>query len=152
MSDAPARRMSRSLRAATHLVFGLLAVSGAGWLLLHFVLAAPNEFGTRHHPLEALVVTVHGVIALGAIFLCGWLGARHAQDSWKRGARRRGGMALVAALAVVAASGLAQFFVSNEDVQVFSVTAHEIAGALLLPVLLWHRRRTRLPALATATD
>jgi quinol-cytochrome oxidoreductase complex cytochrome b subunit len=123
------------------LVFGLLALSGACWLVLHYLLARPGEFGVLRHPLEAPVLTAHGVIAMLAIYVSGWIGARHAQEGWMWPARRISGVALAATLMVAAVSGLAQFFIASERAQSMSTLVHEIAGVLLVVALAGHWRR-----------
>jgi hypothetical protein len=129
------------LRWFADVVFGLLALSGGCWLVLHYLLARPGEFGVLRHPLEATVLTAHGVIAMLAIYVSGWIGARHAQLNWMWPARRISGVALLATLAVASVSGLAQFFVVGERAQQMNTLVHEIAGVLLILALVGHWRR-----------
>ena len=41
----------------------LLSLSGAVWLVLHFFMVRPGEFGETHHPLETWMLKVHGAAA-----------------------------------------------------------------------------------------
>lgn len=128
-------QLSRRISAALLVVLAALWVSGILWLLLHYLYAKPGEFGIIRHPLEAPVVTVHGVLALIALFLLGWFTGRHASAA-SSGRRLFSGWILTILLGALILSGCAQFFLTSTDWQSATAVVHEVLGAAaLLPVL-----------------
>jgi hypothetical protein len=99
--SAPRVRMPRVLRTMVFGVSALLWLSGALWLLVHFAFPQRNEFGPLPNPWEPGLLRAHGILAVGAVFLLGWLAAEHipagwsrgggARVAWNRSARRRAG-------------------------------------------------------------
>ena len=45
-------RLSRRHRLYLYVIGGSLVASGVAWLIAHYLLAAPSEFGETHHPSE----------------------------------------------------------------------------------------------------
>lgn len=126
---------ARHLGGGLLLALALLGASGYCWLLLHYLLATPGEFGLIRHPLEGPLLSVHGLVALVALFLSGGFAARHAQPA-RSGLRRASGIWLAVTMAVLAAAGCLQLFVTGEALQAWLSAAHQVLGvALLLPLL-----------------
>jgi FtsH-binding integral membrane protein len=142
-------QLSRRISAALLVVLAALWVSGILWLLLHYLYAKPGEFGVSRHPLEAPVVTTHGVLALIALFLLGWFTGRHA-SAVSSGRRLVSGWILTVLMGALILSGCAQMFLTSADWQAAIAIVHEVLGAAsLLPVLAhgW-----RVSAAARAPD
>jgi hypothetical protein len=114
--------MSRGLRATIFAVGTLLWFSGALWLLVHFAFPSRNEFGALPNPWEAPLMRLHGLIAVAAVFLFGWLGAGHVLPRWAGSANRRSGLWLLGATIVLVVSGYALYYTT--------ASPHDAAGAV----------------------
>lgn len=122
------RRMSKGQRLAVYWVVGALWVSGCAWLCLDRFFSRREQFGYTPHPLEAPMLLAHGVIAIFSMYLLGWLTARHVLRWWPARLRRLSGGALAAFLAMLAASGFALFFISNDEWQHLAALSHDVLG------------------------
>ena len=87
--------MSRALRSLLLGVCALLWLSGALWLLLEWVFPQHNEFGPLPNPWEAPLLRVHGLVAVAAVFLFGWVAAGHIRVRWWQGMNRPSGLWLL---------------------------------------------------------
>ena len=94
--------MSRALRAAILTLGVLLWVSGAAWLVLHFAFAQQTPFGPLPNPWEAPLMRVHGVLAVGGVFLLGWIIGGHTLERWGSARNRLSGLVLTGAAALLA--------------------------------------------------
>jgi hypothetical protein len=121
-------RMPVAQRYAVYAVFGALWLSGCLWLLLHEYFAKPDEFGAARAPFEPTALLVHGVLALVATYLLGWIAARHVAQAWRDGRRRASGGAYSACVAALVLSGFALFFVSDDRWQHLCALAHDVLG------------------------
>lgn len=138
--------MSRGLRAAVLAVSALLWLSGALWMLLHYLLPGHNEFGPLPNSYEAPLIRVHGLIAVAAVFLLGWLGASHMVPRWSAWAGRPSGLWLLGAALVLIASGYALYYAGG-GLQAAAGVVHEWLGLAALAIALshWLGRRAREP-------
>jgi hypothetical protein len=114
--------MSRGLRAMIFAVGALLWLSGALWMLVHLAFPAHNEFGTLPNPWEAPLMRLHGLIAVAAVFLFGWLSASHMPLRWAAPGNRSSGLWLLGAMVVLVVTGYALYYSTG--------TAHAAAGAV----------------------
>ena len=130
------RRISGALLAA----LAVLWVSGVIWLLLHYLLAKPGEFGVIRHPFEAPVLLLHGVVAMLALFLLGWFAGRHAGAA-SSGRRVASGWLLTVLTGVLVVAGCAQLFLTSAVWQSATAVLHEVLGVALLVPVLAHGRR-----------
>jgi hypothetical protein len=147
--------LSRHISSALLSLLALLWLSGAYWLLLHYLWARPGEFGVIRHPLEAPTLLVHGIVAMLTLFLIGWFAGRHA-GAVSSGRRVRSGWLLTIMTAVLLVAGCAQLFLTSAAWQSAIAIVHEVIGvALPLPLLVhgWRasaavreRARGRAPA------
>jgi hypothetical protein len=141
-----ARRMPLALRAATYAGIGALWLSGCAVLALQLWWRRPGEFGLLRHPAEPLLISVHGVLAIGGLYLLGWLSARHVAEIWQRAERRVSGSVLLGVLGVLAVSGFALFFLVDERWRDLTAGWHDWLGAATLLPALRHWLRRRRPA------
>jgi len=143
--------MSGGLRFAVLLTFGALWLSGCYWLLLHYFFARPSDFGTVEHPWSPAILRIHGWIAVGAVFLLGWITARHVSDRWPQTIKRVSGVGIASVAAVLALTGYALYY-TTDRVHDFAGAIHEVLGgaAILLALAHWrpHRRARRSRLLA----
>jgi len=134
--------MSPALRAAILTLGALLWLSGAVWLVLHFAFAQQTQFGPLPNPWEAVVIRVHGVLAVGGVFLLGWIVGGHTIERWGSARNRLSGLALMGSAALLVSSGYALYYTTGTLHEVASRT-HEWLGAASLLVALAHWWRNR---------
>ena len=120
--------MPVALRVTTYVVFTVLWLSGCIWLVLHEFFATQGEFGTVQHPWEPALLLMHGVIAVFAVYVLGWLTARHITEKLEQSRRLVSGFALLVLLFVLSISGFALFFLTDDRVRAWSSDLHEILG------------------------
>jgi len=136
----PPARMARSLRLAAYVSFGALWISGTAWIVAHFGFERQSEFGSVPSPWEPTWLRLHGLLAVLAVFLLGWLAAIHVAPQWSSGRRRLSGIALACGALVLVASGYALYY-SIDRTHELIAALHEIVGlaALLLALPHWIR-------------
>lgn len=134
--------MPKLLRHSTYVVGGGLWLSGCIWLVLHLFFQTPTQFGAEPHVWEPPLLLIHGVLGVPALYLLGWISARHALDGWRMARRRLTGGIISSVLVILALSGFGLFFVTGDAVRTTVALLHEILGvACLVPALAhWHTR------------
>ncbi len=130
--------MSKPLRLLSYAILGPLWASGCLWLVLDRYAARSGPFGSEPHPLAAPVLLAHGVLALAATYLLGWVSARHAARWWPRRARRISGAAFAAVLAALGLSGFALFFLTEEHWQRLAALTHDALGLAVTALGVQH--------------
>lgn len=144
-----ARRAAGDLRpgpAARRATYGLALLvwgSGTALALLAWWLRPQGEFGPVMHPAEPAVRTLHGLLAVPALFGLGWLGASHAGRAWRSGRPRAHGPLLLAALLLLAASGFALYHLADDRWCAATGVGHALLGLLALGIAVAHWRRPR---------
>lgn len=126
------------LRRCLYSSLGLLWLSGLAWLVLHFFFAPDTEFGAAPHPWQPSILLVHGVLAVAAIFLFGWIAGSHVGMHWRRGLQRVSGVTLIALLVVLALTGLGSYYLTWDAARGVNSLVHEIAGVLAIVPALAH--------------
>jgi len=134
--------MPRGLRVSVYALCALLWGSGVAWLVLHLAFQGHNEFGALPNPWEAPLLRVHGLLAVGGVFLLGWLAAAHVGARWSALRNRNSGLFLLVTAAVLVASGYALYY-STGALHQGAALVHEWLGALAILAALahWWRRR-----------
>jgi len=121
--------MPRMLRAALWSVFAALWGSGCAWLVLHFGFATRTPFGPLPNPWEATVLEIHGLLAVAAVFLVGWIFGSHVLERWAAGRNRKSGLMLGVSAAVLIVSGYMLYY-TTDRLQAGAAACHEIVGVL----------------------
>lgn len=134
--------MSRATRAGILLVCSVLWLSGALWLLAHFVFPGHNEFGALPNAAEAPLMRVHGLVAVAAVFLFGWVGAGHILARWSAATNRRSGLWLLGFAVLLVLSGYALYY-SSGALHEGTATVHEWLGLMAIFAALAHWLRIR---------
>lgn len=140
-----ARVMSRPLRLTVYALCALLWGSGVVWLVLHLGFAQQGPFGALPNPWEPTLMRVHGLLAVGAVFLLGWIGGGHILARWSSARNRRSGLVLAGSGALLIASGYALYYSTGVLHDIASAT-HEWLGVAAASVALahwWRARATR---------
>jgi hypothetical protein len=134
--------MSRVLRATLLTVCALLWLSGALWLLLHWLFPAHNEFGALPNAGEAPLMRVHGLAAIVAVFLFGWVASGHVLVRWWTGANRISGLWLLVCAGLLVVSGYALYY-SSGALHASASLVHSVLGILAIIAALVHWRHLR---------
>ena len=130
-------------RVALYLVLGTLWASGCAWLVLDQFFAGVTQFGRTAHPWAGPMLLLHGVVALFALYLLGWVTARHVLRWWPSGLRRLSGGFLTAFLALLNVSGFALFFLSDDRWQHLAASFHDVLGVTVTVLGIQHWFFTR---------
>jgi hypothetical protein len=138
-------RLPRVLRATLYGVGALLWVSGAVWLVLHYVYPQSTPFGPLPNPWEAPLMRAHGLVAVCGVFLIGWMMAAHVTARWASERNRRSGLMLAGATLLLTLSGYALYYTTGSPHDAAAL-AHEAIGVLSPIVALAHWWRNRLRA------
>ena len=126
------------LRSVLYGSLGLLWLSGLSWLVLHLFFAQETEFGAAPHPWQPGILLVHGVLAVVATFLFGWIAGSHVGFNWHRGAQRISGITLIVLLAALALTGLGNYYLTGNTARAVNSIVHEAAGLLAIVPALVH--------------
>ncbi len=124
----------------------LVILSGAAWIVLGWYLDA-NDYTDPLRVWRHRVLVLHGVAAYALLWITGRLYALHQQGNWRAQRNRASGLALSAALLLLAGSGLMLYYPPHEDWRDAFSLFHQISGLLLLlllPLHVWLGKKTRL--------
>lgn len=139
-----AHRLVRWQRLALYLTGGLLLLTGAAWLAIHYSIGAGA--GELPHPIEAWLLRLHGLLAFAGLFVLGVLAAGHIPQGWRLSHRRRwegqrsSGVLLCAIGALLALSGYVLFYFAPESVRPALGWAHAFVGLTMAVLIASHRR------------
>ena len=134
--------MSTGLRSTVIAIYGLLWLTGGFWLVLHFFFSRLSDFGPVQHPWGAVILRIHGWIAVGGVFLLGWVTARHVSDRWPQMIKRASGLAMASVAGLLAITGYALYYTTDGLHDVAGVI-HEVIGGAAILFALTHWRRYR---------
>ena len=140
-----AARTPGVLRAIIYSVAALLWLSGALWLVLHYLRQQSTPFGPLPNPWEAPLMRVHGLVAVCAVFLIGWMTASHVTTRWTSDRNRRSGLALGITALLLVFSGYALYYTTGFP-QNAAGLAHEVIGVFAPLAAIAHWWRNRPPA------
>lgn len=124
--------------------------SGAVWLALHYSVGAGA--GELPHPAEPWLMRMHGLAAMGALFVLGALAGAHIPQGWRiahrvsRAGQRRSGVAMVVLAALLAFTGYVLYYFAPEAWRPSIGWVHAALGLALASLSLGHVRRRRLRA------
>lgn len=116
-----------------------LWLSGGLWLLFHYFLQHPEQFGWSAHPLEPWWLRLHGAFALGGIWIFGLLWGVHIAPGWSTGERRRSGAVLTGILVWLVLSGYLLYYLGNEEARSIASLLHWATGLACPVVFAAHR-------------
>lgn len=136
--------MPAALRLTIWTVFAMLWASGCIWLVLHFAFETHTEFGPLPNPWEASVLEIHGVVAVAAVFLTGWISSSHILERWSARRNRKSGLTLATTAAVLVISGYMLYY-TTDHLHSIAAVAHELIGVLAVLIAITHWRLRGLP-------
>ncbi len=88
------QRLSRRHERYLYLTGTLLAVSGVGWLIEHYLLRPPGVPTLGPHPSEAWWMRLHGAAVIGFLVAFGALLPGHIVQNWRQRANRYSGLTI----------------------------------------------------------
>jgi len=116
-----------------------LWLSGCAWLVVHFFFHAATDFGLEPNPSEPWLLRVHGWVAVGGVFLFGWITSEHISDRWRKPQNRVSGLSLAAFVSILTISGYALYY-TTDHLHDGAAVVHEVLGALAVVFALVHWR------------
>ena len=143
----PIRMGARHKRTLYWIVLSLWG-SGLLWLLFHYFLRVPGDFGDTAHPLEAWWLRLHGLMGFAVLVAIGSVLPIHVSRAWQLNKNRRSGLAMKAYFLWLALTGYALYYFLSEANEAWLPLAHWIAGLAMPLAGLAHIRlgRRRAPA------
>ena len=118
--------------------FGLLFLSGVLWLVFHYFVRIPGEFGETAHPAQAWFLKAHGGAAMGSLILLGTLVPGHIRRGWNARKNRTTGGSFLVLNGILILSGYALYYFGGEHSRAFISALHWIIGLAFPAVLIWH--------------
>lgn len=129
-------RLEQWHRRSLYALVAALMLSGLAWLLAHFFLRQPGEFGESIHPLEHWSMQVHGALLVPVSFLIGSLLLQHMRRAHRAGHNRWSGWSMISLLVWLAVTGYGLYYFASETSRPLWSLAHWVIG-VTLPLLLW---------------
>jgi hypothetical protein len=121
---------------------GLLLLSGAAWLAIHYGRAAD----TLPSPFEAWLMRLHGLASFAALFVFGVFAAGHIPQGWRltyareEAGQRSTGIALCVLAATLALTGYLLYYFAPDGIRPGLGWLHSGLGATMAGLVLVHRR------------
>lgn len=131
-------RLGSLQEGAVYLATAALVVSGAVWLVLHYFMAQPGQFGPMPHPVEPWMLRLHGAAAMAALIIYGSLLPIHIRRAW---AVRRNvvlGIVVAACMLLLTITGYLLYYAGSEELRPLISAAHWIPGLAVPLLLMWH--------------
>lgn len=145
----PTIRFSPLHRQTLYAVFALLWSSGALWLVFHYFLRTPGDFGDQAHPLEIWWLRLHGLIVFAMLVAIGSVLPVHARLGWQLRRNRHSGLAMKIIFLWLAATGYALYYFASDDNRDWLAPLHWAAGLSLPLMIAFHVQRGRRRPSAT---
>jgi hypothetical protein len=130
-------------RRTIYALCGALVLSGAGWLIVAYLLAPAGEPTPAPHPLAGIMLALHGVAAYAALFAFALVGHVHMRTGWRVPALRGAAFWLCTTIAFLGLTGLGFYYVATESVIPLLRWTHVAAGMVLPGWLALHIVRGR---------
>jgi hypothetical protein len=132
---------------AVYAATAALALSGLVWLVCHFVLATPRDFGPQAHPMEPWVLRVHGAAAMAGLIVYGSLLPIHIRRAWTLRRNIVLGIGLIAIMLILTLTGYLLYYAGGEHSRGVISALHWAVGLAVPALLAWHvvsgRRQAR---------
>ncbi len=130
------------LWAVTAAVF----LSGVLWLVFHFFLSEPGEYGESRNPLESWWLRLHGAAAMAFLVVLGSIVPIHVRRAWQLRKNHLTGAGMISVVAVLIVTGYALYYAGSETARPWISLVHWGFGLMGLPMLILHvligQRRT----------
>jgi cation transport ATPase len=137
----PARvqqRLSRRHERFLYLTGALLLLSGAGWLVSHYLLRTSGAFGAAPHPSEPWWMRLHGAAVIGFLVVFGALLPGHVVQNWRQRVNRYSGLAVVIVVGLLALSGYGLYYLVDDRQRAVASALHWTVGLVASAALVLH--------------
>jgi hypothetical protein len=124
-------------------VFSLLWLSGALWLVFHYFMRVPGEFGITPHPAEIWCLRLHGLMVFAVLVALGSVLSNHARRAWQLNKNRYSGLLMKVLLLWLAITGYALYYFASEGNENWLPVLHWGAGISVPLMLVSHIRMGR---------
>lgn len=144
MATASAGQRPDSIRlgpwhqGAVYGVTATLVASGIIWLVLHYFVSVPGDYGPLVHPLEPWMLRLHGAAAMAGLIVYGSLIPVHVRRAWSIRRNIALGIGLVAIMLLLTITGYLLYYAGGEDIRPVASAAHWILGLVVPALLAWH--------------
>lgn len=144
MASATAARRADSIRlgpwhqGAVYGATAALVVTGIVWLVLHYFLAVPGEYGPQIHPLEPWMLRLHGAAAMAGLIIYGSLLPVHIRRAWSIRRNIALGIGLVSFMLLLTVTGYLLYYAGGEDIRPVISALHWVPGLAIPALLAWH--------------
>lgn len=140
-------RLSTMHKRLWHFSSALLWGSGTFWLVFHYFMRQPGDFGNLSHPLEIWWLRLHGLAMFLTLILLGTLVTSHGPVAWRVKRQRGSGMVMGGVFVWLVGTGYALYYFAGEREESWVPLLHwgaGLAAPLLLGLHLLHsvRRKT----------
>jgi hypothetical protein len=132
-------RLGKAGRMIVYVIAAGLWLSGAAWLVFHYFLRRPSDFGLEAHPLEVWWLSAHGAFGFAALWLIGFLSARHIGGGWASGRRRLSGLTLLVTAGVLTLSAWLLYYLGHDGLRGAAAILHWGVGLAAPWLFLCHR-------------
>jgi len=136
------RYLTRRQKAAIYGALGLLWLSGAVWLVLHFYFPQRGPFGDLPNPAEHWLMVVHGAAVFAALWAGGWLWRGHVTPWQRSGTRRRSGNGLLWTGAALIVTGYLLYYAPGDSLRSWISITHWSVGLASVVAILVHMARS----------
>ena len=127
-------RLNRSLYYTLIGASAAMWFSGVAWLVLHYFARAEGEFGIVLHPLEPVMLQVHGFVLIPALLSLGGILFGHIGSGWNYKKNKISGLLMLALFAILIGTGYILYYTGSDLIRQASSLAHWITG-LAAPAL-----------------
>lgn len=138
MSARRPTRLPRWHEWSIYLGFGILLLTGLAWLAFDKWVRIVGEFGPEHHPVQHLLIIIHGIAAYAFLIVAGALIPVHVKVGWSTARNRVSGVTIASLLGFVALTALGLYYAGGDVAREWSSLAHWIVGIVAAPALLIH--------------
>jgi cation transport ATPase len=115
-----------------------LLISGALWLVFHYFITVPGEFGESRHPLEAWWLRMHGAAAMAFLIVLGTMLPNHIRRAWQLRRNYRTGGVMLSVVTVLVITGYGLYYASGENLRIWISAVHWGIGLVGMPALILH--------------
>lgn len=131
-------KLGRSLYKTLLASSAALWATGAAWLLFHYFGRSEGEFGIVTHPLESVMLQLHGFVLIPALMSLGGIVFGHVEKGWNYRKNKKSGITMLAAFALLIGTGYILYYTGSDALRAASSLAHWITGLVAPAVLVKH--------------
>ena len=141
--NSPAMRLGFWQQAYLYSTGVLLVLSGALWLLFHYFVRIPGEFGEKPHAIEPWLLVIHGLFAAAFLIGFGSVLPGHVRRAWNGRRNRISGSVFFVLLSAVIVSGYALYYTGEDAARAILSALHWMIGLGMPALMGWHIWRGR---------